>query len=141
MKEITFKGSNDPHTPISLGWLRASHRKLDEVLSKPYMPYHTHDEYQPLAPGEVYDLNIEILPTSIVIPKGYRLALSVRGKDYETAAAQIPYGINQFSGVGPHRHANGIDRKKEIFHNKVTLYFGGATSPFLLLPIIPYRAI
>ncbi|MBI2316757.1 MAG: CocE/NonD family hydrolase, partial [Betaproteobacteria bacterium] len=28
-KEVVFIGSNDPRTPIGLGWLRASHRKLD----------------------------------------------------------------------------------------------------------------
>ena len=28
-KEVTFIGSNDPRTPVGLGWLRASHRKLD----------------------------------------------------------------------------------------------------------------
>jgi predicted acyl esterase len=136
MKEVTFKGSNDPHTPISLGWLRASHRKLDRVSSKPYMPYHAHDEHQALVPGGIYELDIEILPTSIVIPRGYRLALSVRGKDYETAAEKIPYGPFHFSGVGPHRHTNAIDRKKEIFHNNVSLHFDEDRTPFVLLPII-----
>ena len=28
-KEVTFIGSNDPRVPVGLGWLRASHRKLD----------------------------------------------------------------------------------------------------------------
>ena len=27
MREVTFQGSNDAHTPVGLGWLRASHRK------------------------------------------------------------------------------------------------------------------
>ena len=52
-KEVTFQGAIDPHTPIAQGWLRASHRKLDPELSTPYRPYHTHDEKQPLTPGEV----------------------------------------------------------------------------------------
>lgn len=137
MKEITFIGSNDPHTPISLGWLRASHRKLDEKRSKFYMPYHTHDEYQPLEPGKKYDLDIEVLPTSIVIPKGYRLALTVRGKDYETAAAVTPYGSQNFSGVGPHRHTNAINRPPAIFANNVTIHFDEDKKPYILLPIIP----
>ncbi len=33
-KEVTFIGSNDPRTPVGLGWLRASHRKLDPKLSR-----------------------------------------------------------------------------------------------------------
>jgi hypothetical protein len=44
---------------------------------------HTHDEEWPLTPGEPVELDIEIWPTSIVVPPGYRIALTVRGKDYE----------------------------------------------------------
>ena len=65
-----FQGAIDPHTPIAQGWLRASHRKLDRELTQPYRPYHTHDEKQPLKPGEVVELDIEIWPTSIVVPAG-----------------------------------------------------------------------
>ena len=43
-KEVVFIGSNDPRVPVGLGWLRASHRKLDPKESKPYRPWHTHDE-------------------------------------------------------------------------------------------------
>ncbi|GIS15425.1 MAG: hypothetical protein CM15mP117_08570 [Alphaproteobacteria bacterium] len=39
-----------------------------------------HDEIQPLEPQKIYELDIEIWPTSIVIPKNYRIALTVRGK-------------------------------------------------------------
>ncbi len=46
--------------PVGQGWLRASHRKLDAKRSLPYRPYHTHDEKQPLTPGKVYELNVEI---------------------------------------------------------------------------------
>ena len=82
-KEVTFQGALDPHTPIAQGWLRASHRKLDQELTLPYRPYHPHDETWPLKPGEVVELDIEIWPTCIVVPRGYRLALTIRGKDYE----------------------------------------------------------
>jgi len=37
--EVVFQGALDPHTPISQGWLRASHRKLDPELSTPYRPH------------------------------------------------------------------------------------------------------
>jgi predicted acyl esterase len=84
-EEVVFQGAIDPHTPIGQGWLRASHRKLDEKLSLPYRPYHTHDEIQPLTAGEKIDLDIEIWPTSIVVPQGYHLAVTIRGKDYEYA--------------------------------------------------------
>ena len=44
LQEVVFQGAIDPHTPIAQGWLRASHRKLDKKLSRPYRPYHTHDQ-------------------------------------------------------------------------------------------------
>src|SRR5213075_1786291 len=43
LREVTFMGAIDPHTPVAQGWLRASHRKLDPKLSTEYRPYHSHD--------------------------------------------------------------------------------------------------
>ena len=105
-KEVVFQGALDPHTPVAQGWLRASHRKLDPKLSLPYRPYHTHDEKQPLTPGRVYELDIEIWPTCIVVPKGYRIALTVRGKDYEYEgeAATLSNMKNPMRGCGPFMH-------------------------------------
>ena len=116
-KEVVFVGSNDPRTPVGLGWLRASHRKLDPKESTPYRPWHTHDEEWPLTPGEPVELDIEIWPTSIVVPPGYRLALSVRGKDYEYDGtdAALPHAPYPMKGVGPFTHTNPQDRPPEIF--------------------------
>ena len=63
--EVVFIGSNDPRTPVGLGWLRASQRKLDPHKTRPWRPYHTHDERWPLVPGDPVELDIEIWPTSI----------------------------------------------------------------------------
>ena len=138
-KEVTFQGALDPRTPIGQGWLRASHRKLDPKLTKPYRPYHAHDEVQPLKPGEVYELDIEIWPTCIVVPRGYRVALTVRGKDYEFGGPPIviPHAFYTFSGVGPFFHTHPQDRPAAIFETANTLHFGAARRPYLLLPIIP----
>ncbi len=70
LRDVTFRGALDPHSPIAHGWLRASHRKLDAEKSLPYRPYHAHDEKQPLTPDEVYDVDVEILPTCVVVPAG-----------------------------------------------------------------------
>jgi len=83
MQEVTFQGALDPRTPIAQGWLRASHRKLDAALTVLYRPYHSHDQKLPITPGEVYQLDVEIWPTCIVLPAGYRIGLTVRGRDYE----------------------------------------------------------
>jgi uncharacterized protein len=137
--EVTFRGSNDPRTPVGLGWLRASHRKLDPQKSLPYRPWHAHDEIQKLVPGEVVELDIEIWPTCIVIPAGYRLALAVRGKDYAYPGAPIVVpgiGYPQ-SGVGPFVHDDPRDRPTEIFGGSNTLHFEPGRQPYLLLPVIP----
>jgi predicted acyl esterase len=136
---VTFIGSNDPRTPVGLGWLRASHRKLDASRSKPYRPVHTHDESWPLRPGEPVELDIEIWPTCIVLSPGYRLALTVRGKDYEydgtdAGVANAPYPMK---GVGPFTHTNPTDRPQEIFGGKNTLHFASGQEPYVLLPVIP----
>ena len=116
-KEVTFIGSNDPRTPVGLGWLRASQRKLDPKKSLPYRPWHPHDEEWPLKPGEPVELDIEIWPTSIVVPPGYRLALTVRGKDYEVDGtdAALPNAPYPMKGVGPFLHIDPDDRPARIF--------------------------
>jgi predicted acyl esterase len=140
-KEVVFVGSNDPRTPVGLGWLRASHRKLDPGRSLPYRPWHTHDEEWPLTPGEPAELDIEIWPTCIVVPPGYRVALSVRGKDYEYDGtdAALPHAPYPMKGVGPFTHSNPHDRPPEIFGGTNTLHFGPARAPYLLLPVIPKK--
>jgi predicted acyl esterase len=138
-KEVTFIGSNDPRTPVGLGWLRASHRKLDPKKSLPYRPWHTHDEEQPLTPGQPVELDVEIWPTSIVVPAGYRLALTVRGKDYEYdgSDAALPNAPYPMKGVGPFLHIDKDDRPARLFAGRNMLHFAPGREPYLLLPIIP----
>jgi predicted acyl esterase len=137
--EVVFIGSNDPRTPIGLGWLRASQRKLDARASEPYRPIHTHDEAWPLTPGEPVELDIEVWPTSIVVPPGYRVGLTVRGRDYEYDGtdAGIANAAYPMKGVGPFTHTNPSDRPPEIFGGRNTLHFEKGRMPYVLLPVIP----
>ena len=140
LKEIVYQGSNDPHTPVGIGWLRASHRKLDPDQTLSYRPYHSHDEVQPLTPGQVYELDIEIWPTSIVLPEGYRLGLSVRGRDYvwpgwEHGMPEIAGRIQY--GVGPFKHEIKGNRPLDLYGGKVTVHTGPDHPSHVLLPVIP----
>ena len=140
LKEIVFQGAIDPHTPVAQGWLRASHRKLDKKLSKPYRPYHTHDQKQPLKKDQPVELDIEVWPTSIVVPAGYRVGLSVRGKDYEYGGAsggKLSNFKNELKGCGPFLHDDPRDRPSAIFDGTTSLHFGRGKAPYLLLPVIP----
>jgi predicted acyl esterase len=140
-EEVTFQGAIDPHTPMAQGWLRASHRRLDEELSLPYRPYHTHDRVELLTPGEIYELDIEIWPTSVVIPAGHRLGLSIRGNDYVYAGdlgeASLSTFKNRLTGCGPFLHDDPLDRPMEIFGNAVTIHTGPDHKSALLAPVIP----
>jgi predicted acyl esterase len=138
-KEVLFVGSNDPNVPIALGWLRASQRKLDPERSLPWRPWHPHDERWPLTPGEPVELDIEILPTSIVVPPGFRLVLNVRGNDFDHGLGDrgfkdAPYPMR---GTGNLLHDDPQDRPPAIFGGRNRLHFPAGREPFLLLPIIP----
>ena len=145
MKEVTLWGANARNVTVAAGWQRASHRKLDPEKTTEYRPYLTHDELKPLTPGEVVEMDVEIWPTSMVVPKGYRLGLTISGKDhvyvgYQRPVHQVPVteDIPGFTdGLGPIRHDDPIDRPAEIFDCNVTLHFDDDKRPYLMLPVIP----
>jgi predicted acyl esterase len=142
LREQTFVGAIDPHTPVAQGWLRASHRKLDDKISTPYRPYHSHDEVQPLQPGVPVDLAVEIWPTSIVVPKGHRIALSVRGKDYvwqEKTGAKLSNFKNELLGCGPFLHNDPRDRPEKLFGGTTTLHIDSDGGSHVLVPIVPTK--
>jgi predicted acyl esterase len=136
--EVHFSGANEPKVPIAQGWLRASHRKLDPELSQPWQPWHPHLEEEPLTPGEVYEVDVEIWTTSIVIPPGYQLSLSVQGVDYDHGLGGVMSHIGvdmRGSGLWPHDAPE--KRPAEIYDGNVTIYGGGDRASYVLLPVIP----
>ena len=137
-REVEFQGTVDPHTPIAQGWLRASHRKLCPRRSLPYRPYHTHDDKQPLTPGQIYELDVEIWPTCIVLPAGFRLAVDIRGTDFERPGADANPAFRS-RGSGPWIHDDPLDRPKAIFGGETSLHTGPGYEAYLLVPIIPDR--
>ena len=117
-REISFPNGMHEPAPVSKGWLRLSHRKLDAELSEPWRPYHAHDEVQPLSPGEVVKAEVKILPMSNILKKGHRLRLDIQPWD---DSHQTRYS-----------HDNSARWRGEN-----TVYFGGPTASCLLLPFIP----
>jgi predicted acyl esterase len=139
-EDVTFPGAIDPHTPPAQGWLRLSHRKLDPALSTGYRPYHSHDEIQPLTPGRPYRAEVEIWPTSVVVPAGYRVALTVRGRDWQRhypGSPRLGSFKNEMTGCGPFLHDDPRDRPPALAQSTQTLHAGGERQPYLLLPVIP----
>ena len=139
-EEVTFTAAVDPHGPASLGWLRLSHRELNTAASKPYRPVHRHAGPAPVQPGEVYPVEVEIWPTSVVLPTGYRLALTVRGRDYEnerTAGVTMSNFKNELRGCGPFLHDDPVDRPASRLAGVTTVHFGANSPSSLLVPVIP----
>ncbi|WP_246663772.1 CocE/NonD family hydrolase [Tardiphaga sp. vice278] len=123
-QEVVFTGAHEP-TPVTRGWLRASHRKLDPKRTLPYRAFHAHDEIQKLDPRRIYEVDVELWPTCIVFPKGYRLALTLMGKDFE------------FPGTpGRLLHNHPVDRPAGVASTN-TICTGGDQASYLLMPLIP----
>src|SRR5262249_42593674 len=83
---------------------------------------------------------VEILPTSIVLPAGWRVALNVRGRDYEYEGELSEFGTTFHygtRGTGGMTHNDPDSRPKAIFENRVTIHSGGDRQAWVLLPIIP----
>jgi putative CocE/NonD family hydrolase len=118
-KDVWEVGQQGQQVPVAKGWLRASHRKLDQERSLPYRPFHTHDERWWLKPGEVVECEIEIWPTGMVFRKGHRIRLDIQPRDGAGSAPYLHYPAAYNVG--------GMN----------TIYTGGDRASYLVLPIIP----
>ena len=117
-KDVWETGQQGQPVPVAKGWLRASHRRLDEDLSRPYRPYHAHLEREWLAPGKPVRVEVEIWPTSMVFAKGHRLRLDVQPRDGAGSTPYTHYSADYNTGTN-------------------TVFAGGDRASYLLLPIIP----
>lgn len=75
------RGEQPAYTPVSKGWLKASHREKDAARSTPQRPFYTHTNPQPLTPGEVYAFEIEVLPIAYLFKKSHRIRLELANGD------------------------------------------------------------
>jgi predicted acyl esterase len=141
-KDVTFVTALDPAGVVGSGWLRASHRATDPDRSLPYRPWHTHDRVDPLTPGETVALDVEIWPTSVVVPAGYRVALTIQGRDFEVPGdGPWPnvYGV-PMKGHGMFVHTDPQDRPTDIYGGDTTVVSGPDQQSYVLLPFVPRTA-
>ena len=96
------KGEQPAYTPVSKGWLKASHREKDEARSKPERPFYTHTNPQPLTPGEIYAFDIEVLPIAYVFKKEHRIRLELANGDFARDRRRILAPLS--SVADGHRH-------------------------------------
>jgi len=107
--------------PLAKGWLKVSHRALDEERSTAFRPKHTHrrDDHAPLHDGEIVPVEVEIIPNTGLIKKGHRLRLDVQ-----------PY-----TGVG-HGMRHAYDPS---YHDGAqnAIHTGPRFPSYLQLPVLP----
>nr|WP_166179696.1 CocE/NonD family hydrolase [Altererythrobacter segetis] len=107
--------------PVALGWLRASHRALDEERSTPSQPVQSHLREELLQTGQVVPVEIEIWPSSTLFRAGESLRLVVKGMDiYRDGLPNLPFA----------RHEDLRNRGRHLIHA------GGTFDSHLLVPVV-----
>ncbi|HEX3704764.1 MAG TPA: CocE/NonD family hydrolase, partial [Vicinamibacterales bacterium] len=116
-REVFFYGYNGfSKDGVAKGWLRVSHRQIDRRRSRPGRPWHTHQQRQPLTPGQIEPVEIEVLASSTVFEAESSLRVDVLGHD----AAHYP----------AFRHRRTVNRERHTIHT------GGRFDSHLLAPFV-----
>ncbi|HAG97859.1 MAG TPA: hypothetical protein DDW33_13625 [Ktedonobacter sp.] len=107
---ISDSGPDGKRQKLSFGWLEASHRKVDEALSRPDEVIHEHRKAEPLTPGVRVTLDFSLTPTANLFKRGHRLLL-------EIASQPELLETNAFEGFifFPY-HAPPYPARNTIFH-------------------------
>ncbi|HEY6311276.1 MAG TPA: CocE/NonD family hydrolase C-terminal non-catalytic domain-containing protein, partial [Streptosporangiaceae bacterium] len=105
--------------PVALGWIRASHRELDQDRSVPWQPVLAHRRSLPLGRGEVVPLDIEILPSGTRFGAGQTLRLVIQGRDVYRYPRPLIQAL----------HEESVNRGAHVVHA------GGQYDSHLLVPV------
>jgi len=93
-----------PFMKVSQGWLRASHRAEDPDLSTDMRPFFKHDRIDPIHPGQIYKLRVELLPMSFLVRKGERMRLEISNWESAITEAPMTHWYGQKVGVDTYHH-------------------------------------
>jgi putative CocE/NonD family hydrolase len=107
---------------VTTGWLKLSHRALEDASSRPFAPVHTHLRPEPLSTGELAKAEIALLPSATAFRPGDRLQLVVRGR--------WPWPHNPVTGQYPAAYEPSPEAQ-------IILHLGGEPPARLLVPFIP----
>ncbi|MGA8011147.1 MAG: CocE/NonD family hydrolase [Candidatus Acidiferrales bacterium] len=109
--------------PVALGWLRASHRELDQTKSTEYQPILAHRRELKIENRTIVPLEIEIWPSGTRFEAGEKLRLIIQGVD----VYQYP------KPTMADRHEDTVN------HGRHVIYAGGKHDSHLLVPVIPEK--
>ena len=122
-----FEPRELPERELTRGWLKASHRALDEVRTTAWRPFHklTREAQQPVVPGEINEYRVEVLSTANEFRRGHRICVEITSLDLPNGV-----GFGNTTEYVPYRICSSQTVVHKVFHNH--------TYPsYLLLPIIP----
>jgi hypothetical protein len=123
-KEVLFPDWDAiEHGQAATGWLRVSHRELDENLSTPLQPWLKHQRALKLKEGEIVSVEIEIQPSGTLFKAGESLGVVVQNTDI------IQYTPPEYGC----RHEDTVNRGKHL------IYTGGKYDSHLLMPYVPTK--
>ncbi|GAC1536562.1 MAG: CocE/NonD family hydrolase [Herpetosiphon sp.] len=117
MQDLTERGASILRYKGSDGRLRVSARHLDGTLSTDAVPAHSFDRVEKLKPGEIVDIEIDLLPIGLAFHPGEQLRFVISGQN---ALGPMMPGIREYIPVNSGQH---------IIHT------GGSYASYLQLPI------
>jgi uncharacterized protein len=106
---LRYKGSD--------GRLRVSARHLDETLSTDEVPAHSFDRVEKLSPGEIAEIEIELLPIGLVFHPGQQLRFVISSRNL---LGTLMPAIEEYVGANSGQHV---------------IHTGGAHPSYLQLPV------
>ena len=106
-----------PFIKVTQGWLRASRRAEDPELTKPMRPFLRHDKDEPITPGAVYPLRLELVPMSVLVRKGERLRLEISNTESTITEAPMIHWYGRKVGRDTYHHG-GVHPSRLRLHER-----------------------
>lgn len=120
-REVVFEGSYGfTEDIVTRGWLRASHRAVDEARSTEWEAWHPNDRRDPIPPGEAVDLDLTLLPSATRFAAGDLLVLELRDQWF--------FPDNPITGQFPAVYERSPRQRWSV-------HTGGAAAATLTLPV------
>lgn len=107
---LRYKGSD--------GRLRVSMRQLDEALATEDVPAHTFDRVEKLQPGQVAEVEVDLLPIGLAFHPGEQLRFVISSRNL--LGTMMP-GLQEYVGANSGQHV---------------IHTGGENASYLQLPVL-----
>ncbi|KAH7121393.1 Alpha/Beta hydrolase protein [Dactylonectria macrodidyma] len=126
-REVYYTGTAGDPVPLCKGWLRVSLRKVasQHPHHKKWLPHREYcsTDVQEVKTEVVYEVDVELWPTNVVVEKGGKLIFEVSSGDTQ--------------GCGIFQHTHPEDRAEKTFQGLNHLNWSQEHENYITLPIVP----